>query len=115
MGDDSAQDQATVRAQRLAGDHAGHVGDEEGDRRGDVPGHQVPADRLPRPHRGERLGRGSATAAGVGVSPGATQLTVIPSRPSERASVRAMPTRAALLATYASRSAGRSTRSCRRR
>jgi hypothetical protein len=46
-----------------------------------------------------------ATAAGVGVSPGATQLTVIPSRPSERASVRATPTRAALLATYASRSA----------
>jgi hypothetical protein len=38
------------------------------------------------------------------VSPGATQLTVIPSRPSARASVRAIPISVALLATYASRS-----------
>ncbi len=38
-----------------------------------------------------------ACAAGVRVSPGATQLTVIPSGPSERASERANPISAALL------------------
>src|SRR5207247_8867092 len=47
----------------------------------------------------------SARAAGVSVSPGATQVTAIPSGPCAMASARARATSAPLLVTYGSRSA----------
>ena len=46
-----------------------------------------------------------ARAAGVAVSPGATQVTTIPSGPCATASARARATSAPLLVTYGSRSA----------
>ena len=76
----------------LAGDRASAVAGEEGDRGGDILGSERSVDRLPGAHVIEHLRGRVGIAAGVGVSPGATQLTVIPSRPrAARACARSRP------------------------
>ena len=79
----SPEDQAAVDAQRLAGDRLGTIGAEERDRAGDVFGLSGRGERLSADD-GSNSTRGRRRAAGVRVRPGATALTVIPSRPSAR-------------------------------
>ena len=66
---------------------------------GDIPRDQGARQRLPGPHLVERGGRQVARAAGVAVSPGATQVAAIPSPPCPTASVLASATSAPLLVT----------------
>ena len=97
----SAQNEAAVHGQRLAGEGRGIVAGEHGHHSGGVIGGERPRQRLVRLSIGE-LGCRDAGGGGGVREAGATAVTAIPSLPSPTANARAMPIRAPLDAMYAS-------------
>ena len=96
---DLAHAQAAADIEHLAGDEAGILGEEEGDRRRHLLGPPDPPDRDLSEYG---FGRGASgglwiSNSSVPIGPGATALTVMPSRASSSAQVRVSPIRPALV------------------